>query len=207
MRTWLPMCHAMHNTQSNHDDPGVSTVMSCPVVSCVMLQLLLASPASPRPVGYGSTVGSFGLYAYVCACVLVCVPQYLGRYAGVICRSKQIAQLADGSCPLTLRCPNTSSHYPETTSQDMMAWRAWLHLAALDCDFSPEASCRVALSSGRLSTAQYPVDDRRCNATPDTETPGCHHTLPQEHGDRSLASRSLSVHPAATGHGPRPLPV
>lgn len=60
MRTWLPMCHAMRNTQSNHDYPGVGNVMSGPVVSCVVLRLSSSLPRLPRTAVLWAPSGLFG---------------------------------------------------------------------------------------------------------------------------------------------------
>lgn len=117
-------CHAMRNAQSNHDDPDTSTVM---------LPLLPRPPPAVRRAPSG------------CARVRVRVrqlpgrqlpgPSYLylpGRAQGrEVCRCHMQVEEDRPDLQMDIdghKCPTTSSHYPETTSQDMMAWRAWLHL-------------------------------------------------------------------------------
>lgn len=59
------------------------------------------------------------------------------------------------------RCLSASSHYPETTSQDMMAWRAWLHLVVRLEHLSAGLPNTHVTACGRLLLPRYlPVSGR-----------------------------------------------
>lgn len=108
MRTWLPMCHAIRNTQSNHDDSDV-----------------------PRQ-------------RQVRRC------QYAGRGRSPNLHCRWILSIDTAMT----ECQSTSSHYPETTSQDMMAWRPWLRHSTYA--FSSLASCRAEEANGDCLAASCP---------------------------------------------------